>query len=110
MADEPIVNENRTALSAWLDSREFYELMQAYRHAFSPADTVAAYEAVKTAIREHDTAHDLLAVAKALDGFQRDYDRATYQTDRMPGNDLYSGMAMRIVKAARAAIAKGIRS
>lgn len=34
----------------WLNSREFYELMQNYRHA-QWADAAAAFEAVKTYIR-----------------------------------------------------------
>ncbi len=42
---------------AWLNSREFYDLMQAYRHAdtahITPAAAVEAYEAVKAAIRQH---------------------------------------------------------
>ena len=38
----------------WLDDQEFYEAMQAYRHApiTDPAATVAAFEAVKALIRE----------------------------------------------------------
>lgn len=37
----------------WLDSREFYEVMQAYRHAYvvDPAYVVERFEAVKSFIR-----------------------------------------------------------
>jgi len=35
----------------WLDSDEFHELMQAYRHANSPEQYVDAYEAVKEYIK-----------------------------------------------------------
>lgn len=39
----------------WLEEQEFYELMQAYRHAkiWDQAAVVAAFEAVKQAIRDH---------------------------------------------------------
>jgi hypothetical protein len=39
----------------WLDDQEFYEAMQAYRHApiTDPAAVVAAFEAVKAMIREN---------------------------------------------------------
>ena len=44
-------------MSDKLDDRDFYELMQTYRHADrfygSPLDTVAAFEAVKKWIREN---------------------------------------------------------
>lgn len=38
----------------WLEEREFYELMQAYRHApvVDQAAVVAAFEAVKQIIRD----------------------------------------------------------
>jgi hypothetical protein len=51
-----LVEENMTdgerRLREFLDSREFYDLMQAYRHApqLPPAAVVEAYEAVKTAV------------------------------------------------------------
>jgi hypothetical protein len=43
-----------TWLDVWLDSREFYDLMQAYRHApLAPQSAVVlACEAVKTRVRE----------------------------------------------------------
>jgi len=47
-------------MTDYLEEQEFYELMQQYRwseqHAIAkqtPADTVAAYEAVKDYIRRH---------------------------------------------------------
>lgn len=42
-------------LNDFLDSRDFYELSQAYRHAplEKPAAVVEAWEALKEAIRAH---------------------------------------------------------
>lgn len=51
-------------------------------------------------------APELLAACKALDDYQRLYESNTY--DRMPGNEFYSGKAMEIVAAARAAITKAV--
>lgn len=44
----------------WLEEQEFYELMQAYRHAkiWDQAAVVAAFEAVKLAIRGHQQMQD----------------------------------------------------
>ena len=53
MSDEP-QTVDESPLRAWLESREFYELMQAYRHApVVPQSAVAeAYAAVQEAIVE----------------------------------------------------------
>lgn len=47
----------------------------------------------------------LRAVAKALDEFQADYERKTFDT--MPGNDHFAGKLMAIVTAARPALSDG---
>jgi hypothetical protein len=47
------------AFAAWLEGREFYELMQAYRHApLVPFETVrAAFDEVKAAVlKKHEEA------------------------------------------------------
>lgn len=49
---------------------------------------------------------DLLAACEALDAFQKQFAEAAWEPDRMPGNELYSGKAMEVVRMARAAIAK----
>jgi hypothetical protein len=53
----------RAAVSGdWLDSKDFYELMQAYRWADrrgdAPAETVAAFEAVKDYVRKQKCCAD----------------------------------------------------
>jgi len=40
-----------------------------------------------------------------LDAYQARYAKASWDPDGMPGNDLYSGLLMVIVRKARAAIA-----
>lgn len=47
---------------------------------------------------------DLLAVAEKLDALQRQFEFYS-MGNKMPGNDLYSGLLMEIVNEARAAIA-----
>jgi hypothetical protein len=53
-------NENVIALTHEdnLDSQDFYELMQAYRHSpFSGSATVDAFEAIKDYVRNHSKKH-----------------------------------------------------
>ena len=47
---------------------------------------------------------DLLAIAEKLDALQRQFEFYS-MGNKMPGNDLYSGLLMEIVNEARAAIA-----
>ena len=49
-------------------------------------------------------APDLLAIAEKLDALQRQFEFYS-MGNKMPGNDLYSGLLMEIVNEARAAIA-----
>jgi hypothetical protein len=47
----------------------------------------------------------MLEVCVDLDAYQARYAKASWDPDGMPGNDLYSGLLMVIVRKARAAIA-----
>lgn len=73
--------EARAAIAAQvgqdsLESQDFYELMQAYRHsAYGAMETTKAFEAVKEHIRTQATNEALERAAKACD------DALTYEPD-----------------------------
>lgn len=58
---------------AWPECREFYELMQAYRHAslWDQAETVEKYEAVKEWLRAEIERKDA-AIAELTEALKRD--------------------------------------
>lgn len=51
---KPVETTEKPVDTSWLDTRQFYELMQGYRHAdpLKPAEVVEAFETVKRQIRE----------------------------------------------------------
>jgi hypothetical protein len=75
----------------------------AHNREYDKADVVLELERLLAAGGKRN--EELLDVAHMLDDFQRHYDTMTMNVDRMPGNDLYSGKLMTIVRAARAALA-----
>jgi hypothetical protein len=75
------------------------------RHSYEARRTMEAFALLREELRHQRTINaDLLAALKQLDEFQRTYERLAY--DSMPGNSHYAGWLMRIVEAARTAIAK----
>src|SRR4051812_4031680 len=77
--EEKQVKEPRHLLAEWLDSQEFYEHMQAYRHSslLSQDQTVHAFERVKNLIRQKvkefhapDEHPDFITVYESMGGWK----------------------------------------